>query len=192
MDKRRKAKSSLAVIVASALLASLSIVLGKYLAIPVGEAMRFSFENLPIMMAGMAFGPFIGLLVGVVADLVGCLLVGYTVNPLVTIGAAVIGFLSGLLYNLTKKANIPHAICVLLSVLTPHLIGSVLIKTVGLAVFYSMPIWMLMLWRLLNYVIVGALECAILTYLMKNKLIIQRINAIKDLSSEKKNDENEL
>ena len=37
-------------------LAALSIVCGKYLAFPVGVAMRFSLENLPILLAGMVLG----------------------------------------------------------------------------------------------------------------------------------------
>ena len=78
-----------------AFLVALSIVCGKFLKIPVGDVMRFSFENLPILFAGLVFGPVEGVLVGVVADLLGCVLYGYTVNPLVTVGAACIGLLAG-------------------------------------------------------------------------------------------------
>ena len=79
-----KVFKSLAILASSSFLAALSIILGKYLAIPGGNVLRFSFENLPIMFAGMAFGPFVGCAVGIVADLIGCVLVGYTVNPLIT------------------------------------------------------------------------------------------------------------
>ena len=51
---------SLTVLVISAFLAAISIVCGKYLAIRGGDVMRFSFENMPILMAGMLFGPVIG------------------------------------------------------------------------------------------------------------------------------------
>ena len=88
------AQRVLRVTVFSALLAAISIVCGKYLAFNMGDFLRFSFENLPIIFAGMAFGPLIGALVGVVADLVGCLLVGYAINPIITVGAAAIGLIS--------------------------------------------------------------------------------------------------
>ena len=77
----------LRILCAAALLAALSIVLGKYLAINVTDSIRFSFENLSILLAGIFLGPLVGGIVGAVADLVGCLMVGYAINPLITLGA---------------------------------------------------------------------------------------------------------
>ena len=170
---------SVKLVAAGAFLSAISIVMGKYLAIPVGELLRFSFENLPIILAGVAFGPILAILVGVVADLVGCVLVGYTINPIITVGAAVIGALSGISYKLFTRLNLPYAVRIVLSVLISHLFGSVIIKSVGLSAFYSIPLYELMLWRLLNYLIVGIAESLILFYLMKNKLLISKINSIK-------------
>ena len=170
---------SLTILVISAFLAAISIVCGKYLAIRGGDVMRFSFENMPILMAGMLFGPIVGAVVGVVADLIGCVMVGYTINPVVTAGAAVIGFVGGFVYHILDKIKrCPNGLKISLSVGTAHLIGSVVIKTVGLAAFYDMPLVVLMLWRLLNYLIVGVLEALILWYLLKNKALVREINAI--------------
>lgn len=171
--KRRRAEvsvfGSLRVLAFSAVLVAMSIVCGKYLAIRGGDILRFSFENLPILLAGMLFGPWVGALVGVVADLIGCVLVGYAINPLVTVGAAVIGVVGGSLYQIT--ARLPLFVRVLLSVASAHLLGSVLIKTFGLAIFYDMPIPMLMLWRLFNYVMIGALEVLLIVPILKNRAI---------------------
>ena len=153
----------------SAVLAAMSIVCGKYLAFGVGQVLRFSFENLPILVSGILFGPLVGAAVGVVADLIGCILVGYAINPILTVGAAVIGFSGGLIYRLTGK--LPEAIRILLSVGIAHLMGSILIKTLGLAAFYDMPVGLLMLWRALNYLIVGGVEYALIYFIMKNKAI---------------------
>ncbi|MBQ2999346.1 MAG: folate family ECF transporter S component [Clostridia bacterium] len=168
-NRRVAAFGTLRILTISALLCAMSIVLGKYLAIRGGDVLRFSFENLPILLAGMAFGPTVGVIVGVTADLVGCLLVGYAINPIVTVGAALIGFSSGLLYRLTGK--LPVGARVTLAVTGAHLLGSVLVKTLGLAAFYAMPIGILMLWRLLNYVIIGALEALLLTAVLKNRAL---------------------
>ena len=100
-----KGINSLKITVALAMLAAISIICGKYLAIPGGEVMRFSLESMPIILSGMAFGPVAGIAVGAVADLVGCFMVGYTVNPLVTLGAASIGAISGILPFITKKIS---------------------------------------------------------------------------------------
>lgn len=160
---------SLRVLAFSAVLVAMSIVCGKYLAIRGGDILRFSFENLPILLAGMLFGPVVGAAVGVVADLIGCVLVGYAINPLVTVGAAVIGAASGILYRVTPRMSL--FLRVLLSVGVAHLLGSVVIKTFGLAVFYDMPMVVLMLWRLLNYAIVGALEILLIVPILKNRAI---------------------
>ncbi len=176
MSKVKKT-TPLAVLVASALLVALSIVLGKYLAIRVGDTLRFSFENLPILLAGMAFGPVTGVLVAVAADLIGCLMVGYAVNPIITVGGAAIGLLGGVLYRLLVK--MPHLVRVSVTVLAAHLVGSVLIKTVGLVAFYSYPLWELMLWRLLNYAVVGAAETALLYVIFKSKAIRSQLDTIR-------------
>ena len=151
----------------SALFCALSIVFGKYLAISIGPTLRFSLENLPIILGGVLFGPIVGLLIGVLADLLGCVLVGYAINPIITLGAAVIGILAGESYRLSSR--LPLFLRLFLSVILSHVIGSVLIKTWGLAAFYDMPFYLLLCWRLLNYAIVGAVECALLYYLMRNK-----------------------
>ena len=158
---------SIRVLAMSAVLVAMSIVCGKYLAFGFGNVLRFSFENLPILMAGMLFGPLAGVAVGVVADLIGCLLVGYAINPILTVGAAFIGLAGGLIYRLC--ARLPYSLRLGLAVMTAHLLGSVVIKTVGLAAFYDMPLWILMLWRLLNYLIVGAAEYVLLYFILKNK-----------------------
>ena len=158
---------SLRVMVLCSVFVAISIVCGKYLAIRGGEILRFSFENLPIILSGIAFGPIVGAVVGVVSDLVGCLLVGYTINPIITVGGALMGLLSGIAFKLTKR--LPLAACVSIVVAVSHLVSSVVVKTFGLSVFYSMPIMELMAWRLLNYVIIGALEGVLVYALLKNR-----------------------
>lgn len=178
----------LKIVAALALLSALSIIAGKYLAIPGGEVLRFSFENLPIIFAGMAFGPVGGALVGAVADLVGCVLVGYAINPVVTAGAVSIGVLSGAVSLVFKKLSLPLSLRCVASVTLAHAVGSVVIKTIGLAVFYSMPIYVLMLWRLLNYLIVGSVEGVIIYILFKNKLVSGQLASLgrkKSVAKEK-------
>lgn len=177
---KKNLREPVRLLVSLAMLIAISIICGKYLAIKGGDILRFSFENLPIIFAGIAFGPISGAAVGIVADLIGCVLVGYAINPIVTVGAAAIGFVSGGVYlALSKLTSANKSVNVVISTLLAHIVGSVLIKTFGLAVFYSMPVWMLMLWRLLNYAIVGAVECVLLVILLRNKQIIRIISDMK-------------
>ena len=168
------------VLVLLAMLVAVSIILGKYLAFNAGEVLRFSAENLPVILAGIVFGPVAGVLTGVVADLVGCLMVGYTVNPLVTVGAGVIGAISGLLPMLLARTPLKENAVRVITVASAHLVGSVLIKTLGLASYYEMPYAVLLLWRLLNYVIIGGLEGFILISLLNSRGVKQQLAKFKE------------
>lgn len=169
MSKKGNAPRPLRVTVTCSLLVAVSVVCGKFLQFPVGEALRFSFENLPILLGGMVFGPLAGALTAVVADLIGCLAVGYAINPLVTLGAAAIGLVGGGVYRLAGRLSLGWRVT--LAVAAAHLVGSVVIKTFGLAQFYTLPFGALMLWRLLNYAIVGTAEGLLLVALLKNKAL---------------------
>ena len=145
------------------LMIALSIVAGKYLAIRIGDLFRFSLENTPILLAGILFGPVAGAAVGVIADLIGCVLVGYAINPIVTLGGAAIGVIAGLVY---PHLPMRRGFRLFFAVLAAHLVGSVVIKSWGLSAYYDMPYGMLVLWRVLNYVVVGTLDGVMLHLLM--------------------------
>ena len=157
----------------AAILSAMSIVLGKFLQIPnpFQDFIRLSFENLPIILAGISLGPLVAMLVGVAADLIGCLAYGYSINPIITAGACVVGLVSGIVGKYVIKK--PLLFQVSFSVFLSHAIGSVLIKSYGLAVWYldkyQLGYWEFVLWRLVNYLIVGALEALIIYLLLKNR-----------------------
>ena len=173
---KKRLGGNLQLLAVSAFLAALSIICGKYLALSLGNVLRFSFENLPILLAGMMFGPFVGMTVGVVADLIGCVMVAYAINPLVTIGAACIGLFGGVLFRVTKKLPLLWQTCI--TVILTHLVASVLVKTFGLAQYYDMPFHIVLLWRLLNYAIVGVAEWLLLYTVLKNQSLRRRFEAL--------------
>jgi ECF transporter S component (folate family) len=161
-------------------LTALSVVLGKYLAINLSNVLRFSFENLPIILAGVAFGPIAGAAVGVVADILGCILVGYGINPLVTLGAAAIGIISGIFrFLFNRPGGVSLFLKLLFAEIAAHLVGSVLIKTVGLSAFYDMKLEILMLWRLLNYAVISIAEIPLLYAILKNRAVTKQLDIIR-------------
>ena len=164
---------NLKVMITATLFASVSIICGKFLAFNVGDILRFSFENLPIILSGVAFGPLIGAFTGLIADVVGCLLRGYALNPILTLAALFIGFSSGLLFNMLNRCNI-H-LKTLIVVFVAHAVGSVVIKSVGLSVWYSLPLTVTLIERTINYVIVGATEFVFLIIILKNKSFYNQI-----------------
>lgn len=159
-----------------AILAAFSIVFGKYLAVNIGENFRFSLENLPLLLAGLYLGPAAGAAVGAVADVVGCLLVGYAINPFITFGAVAVGFLSGLI---GAKIHGKGPLRLLIAVAVAHAVGSVLIKTTGLSVYYGSPFLPTLAWRTLIYLCTGAVEAAVLILLSKNKAFEKQMHQFR-------------
>lgn len=176
----QRRKSPTALLIALSALSAIGIVLGKFLAFNVTEFMRFSLENLSILFTGIVFGPWGGLAVGIVQDLVGCLIVGYAINPIITLGSATVGLISGAVFGMTRSRH--PLVRISLSVASAHLLGSVLTKSVGLAVFYSLPLGVTAAWRLLNYLIVGTAEVILLYLMLKSKPLLSQINKIKHFS----------
>lgn len=180
-EKNSQKHISIQRIALCAILSALSILMGKYLAINIGESIRLSFENLPILIAGFYLGPLAGAAVGIVADLVGCLLVGYSINPIITLGAATVGVLSGIAGTLKCKSNLKK---VLIVVIPAHALGSVLIKTAGLVIYYRMPFLATLGWRALTYVIIAVLEIILMLALTGSRAInmqMKRFTSHKDL-----------
>ena len=155
------------------LLAAMSLILGKFLQIPTpfAEFVRISFENLPVILAGLVLGPLAGAMTGAVADLVGCLAYGYSINPLITLGAALAGLVAGLFGWILSRTPLLCRISV--SAIAAHLVGSVGIKTAGIAAWYlakyDLGYLELTMWRLLNYSIIAVLEIAILFALLRHR-----------------------
>ncbi len=167
----------------AAMLAAMSLILGKFLQIPnpFSTIIRISFENLPILFSGICFGPVVGAMTGIVADLIGCLLYGYTINPLVTLGAGAFGAVAGLVANYVVRR--PLWLSCAVSAALAHIVGSVVIKSLGLAAWYlstySMGLVELMLWRLLTYSLIGTLECVLVIVLLRVKPIAAYIEKLR-------------
>ncbi|MBQ4585373.1 MAG: folate family ECF transporter S component [Clostridia bacterium] len=178
---KKKALFSIHRLVFMGIMVSLSIVLGKFLAFNIGGVLRFSLENLPIIFTGVALGPISGLVVGLVADLIGCFMVGYEINPFVLVASGLIGLLSGLCYKGMNSKSLLLNLSVPLFV--AHFIGSVIVKTYGLAEFYltsqGMGFFTLMGYRGINYLIVGIVELFVIYMLMRSRGIGKQIAKLK-------------
>jgi len=164
-------------IVVMALFIALSIVFGKLLAINVTHNFRISLENTPTILAAVVYGPLAGAIVGGLSDLIGCLLVGYAINPIITAAVAV-GIAAGLLAKLLLRENnhFSRAGCFLrclLTIVPAHFIGSVILKTYGLYVYFGSPLFFTFSVRLGIYAVTSVIEAVIL-YILYNRKIIKK------------------
>lgn len=151
----------LRVLVALAMLVALSVIF-KLLQVPVGNSLRLSLENLPVLMAGFLFGPIAGGVSGLLADLVGCFYRGDAPIPLITLGMMSVGIVAGALKNTLFTGT--SFLSVSLSVLPAHVLGSMLLKSFALYWTYGTPLLILLL-RIPTYLITGLVESVLLTAL---------------------------
>ena len=168
MKKKSSIFPSVKTIVLAAMLAAMSVVIGIFCKsfLNFGNGLlRITFENLPIIMSGILFGPVIGGVIGLITDLVSYFLTaqGYPPNFIVTIGAVTVGVVSGLVshYAVKKRGTLQ----VILSASFAHLLGSMIIKPIGLFQFYGY----LVLIRIPLYVVIAALEIFLICQLFRRK-----------------------
>ena len=148
----------------AAMLVAMSVVIGifckNFLNFGAG-LFRVTFENLPIIMSGILFGPAVGGLVGICSDLVSYLLSNqiYPPNLIVTAGACAVGVASGLVarFIVRKRGRMQ----IIASGAAAHVLGSMIIKTAGLYQIYGI----LVFWRIPLYLVIASLEILVLCWL---------------------------
>ncbi len=166
---KRAALGSTRAMVQCALLIAISIVLTHVLTIST-PILRINLGGVPILLAGVVFGPVGGLVVGALADLIGGTLAGYSINPMITVGTALTGFVMGLCYHYLP---LPKQNFRLLSgVVFGNLIGSVIVNSLALRIYYGYA-WGVLALRIPNNLILGTVEFFVLWYLCKNKALMQ-------------------
>ncbi len=127
---------------------------------------RVTFENMPVILSGLLFGPVVGAAVGAIADVVSCLCsVNPNLNPIITVGAMSVGALSGFVpYIIKRRGKAQTALAVALA----HLVGQVCIKSVGKIVYMGMP-WFGIFIGLGISVFVGAFEFWLISWLRSSR-----------------------
>ena len=168
----QKNKNNVRLITVTAMLIAISVIIGifcknflNYGAGAFAGLFRVTFENLPIILAGLLYGPIVGGTVGFASDLISYFFSSqiYPPNLIVTFGAIMVGVVSGLCakYLVRKKGSLQ----IIVSGMLAHLVGSIIIKPIGLYQFYGA----LVLFRVPMYMIIAPIEIFLLCMLLKRK-----------------------
>ena len=169
----RNKRNSIRTLTMLALLTAMSIVFARVLTVSTGF-LRFNLGALPTHLAAVWFGPLGGFAVGAVADLIGGTLSGYSVNPLITLGAGSVGLVSGLLFQ--KLSHLRLGLRLQCSILAGHLVGSVVINSLALHIFYNYP-WSLLAARVPNALILSAVNTVLVRILLENKALASMVKS---------------
>ena len=166
MQKNSLALKSIRTLTVASMLTAMSVVIGifckNFLDFGLG-LFRITLENLPIILAGILFGPVVGGLVGGTTDFISYLMAAqkYPLNLVVMGGAIAVGVVSGLISHYVIKNRSNKQIWA--SGLAAHIIGSMIIKPIGLYQFYGMMV----LWRIPIYLVIAPAEILIICWMFK-------------------------
>ena len=164
-------KNSVRTLTMLALLVAMSIVFSRVLSISTGFV-RFNLGSLPVLLAALLFGPGAGFAVGAVADMIGGVLAGYAINPLITLGAGAIGLVAGLAWR--KLPGLRTGLRLQISVLLGHFVGSMVITSLALRIFYGYP-WATLAVRIPNALILAAVNTVLLRILLENRTLMKMV-----------------
>lgn len=169
-------------LVFSALAVAMSLVIGivckAYFTLT--PVIRITFDTMPILLLGVMFGPVYSVMAAIGADVISALIAGYAPTPIITVGAAAIGLVAGLLPRIIIKMK--SFIAIVSVSLVAQTVGSLFIKTYGLADLYNLPFWETLLIRLPVVLVIAVVEGYLVCVLLKNK----QLSRLSDSREERK------
>lgn len=143
-----------------ALLAAMQIVLSKVVSIDIGFA-RVTISNLPVILAGLWFGPIAGGTCGLVADVLGCFLKGFGVNPLITLSTMIWGIIPALMRPLMKGSKTRKIAVLCVSILITTVCGTLVLTTLGLVWMNGYDFAAIMPGRLIQWAVLTPVYCVL-------------------------------
>jgi dihydrofolate synthase/folylpolyglutamate synthase len=152
-----------------AMFIALQIVLSKFLMLQLAPSIRLSIDSVPILLAGIWFGPLAGGLVGALADFLGTMLfpTAGTYFPPLTIAFFMIGLSAGLF---ARFIRVKHPLLrIVLIVIPAEIIGSYFSKSLALSFLVGAPFTTLLAARALPVSIVMTVN-TFLVYLLNRTL----------------------
>lgn len=148
-----------------AVLTALSIVFDRLLSVSIGTNIRIHLGIVPVMLAGIWFGPIAGGLVGGLADFLGAsVLSGYGFFPLLIISPILKGVIPGLMRRLAIGGKLLN---VSLVVLVTTVVAALCVTPLVLSYMYGNPFWTVFVSRLPFVLAQMVLEIAVVYLLIK-------------------------
>lgn len=150
-----------------ALLCAMEIILARFCVIWITNSIKITFEAIPILTAGLLFGPVAGAVVGAVSDILGAgLLSGLGWLPVLTVTPTLLGLLAGLLRPLVwKHLSLPRLLLVTGS---GFVLGSMFWTTWWLSTLYGTPLPALLAVRVPLYCVIAVLDTLALFFLCRS------------------------
>ncbi len=168
MKEKKRGLRSVRTLTTAAMLTALSIIIGSFSErfLDFG-VVRLTFENFPIILSGILYGPIVGGLVGLTSDLVSSWFAGNNADIIIAVGAALMGVVPGIIsHYVMKKEGILR---IVVSAGAAHAVGSMIVKSIGLHFLTNneKTLIAIILGRIPVYLAIAAVEIFLLCFLFK-------------------------
>lgn len=127
------------VIARAAILTAISIVLSRFLSIFITQNIKIGFSSIPLMLVGLMFGPLVGLMSGLAADIIGAMIylggqfhLGFTLSSILT------AVIPALVKKYLIKDKNKQFLLIIVSVVLTFLISHLLLNSLWLTQLYGM------------------------------------------------------
>ena len=162
-NSRNSQRWNVKTLVFMALFVALDLVVGRLLSIDLGPYL-ISFGSVVLILSGLWLGPVAGGICGFGADIIGCFMKGYTVNPVITLAAVMWGVIPALmkgLFSSSEKAKNKRIAWLSVSVVLTGALSSLVTTTAGLVLILGYNFYAIMPGRLVQFVIMMPLYCVL-------------------------------
>lgn len=187
MQKNRKKTWDTRTLVFLGLLVAMHVVLTRLFVIELGSY-RISLGSVSTIMAGLWFGPVAGGVCGLVSDILGCILKGYAINPLITIAGMLWGIIPALMHALITGSKAKKTAMLTVSIVVASVFSTLIFTTAGVALINGGVFWVsamaIMPGRLIQWAIMTPIYCVLtcmLYFSPLTKLVLSNtVSSVKD------------
>lgn len=160
MRKNRKMTWDTRTLVFLGLLIAMHIVLVRLVVIDLGSY-RITIGSVCTILAGLWFGPVAGGVSGLISDLLGCILKGYAVNPLITVAAILWGVIPALMRPLLTGSKAKKTAVLSVSVVITSILSTLVFTTAGLVFIIGYNFYVIMPGRIIQWAIMTPIYCVL-------------------------------
>ena len=159
----QKQKISTKMLAVMGVLIALEVVIAHFVTFRPTQTMKLSLDFLPIVIAGVMFGPVPAMIIGMLADVLGAFI--FPVGPYFP-GFTATAALTGLVYGLLLHRN-QSMIRIVIAVAIQQWVLSLLLNTFWLRILYGMPYMPTLVGRIPQTAILTAAQLILIPIIVK-------------------------
>ncbi len=180
MQKNRKMAWDTRILVFLGLLVAMHIVLTRLFVIELGSY-RIAIGSVCTIMAGLWFGPVAGGVCGFVSDILGCILKGYAINPLITVAGVLWGVIPALMRFTVTGRKTKKTVMLCVAVAITSVFSTLGFTTAGVAFINGGEFWVSVMailpGRLIQWAIMTPIYCVLTCMLYFSPITNMVLNA---------------